>query len=171
MFCVLTTETQRTQRVLKFFETLCPPCLCGVPKNPASAGRHGFRGAPGGIRTPNLRFRRPLLYPIEVRARMVPPAGLEPATFWSATRRSIQLSHGGTKAGRQGFEPWVEVSPHSRLAGGPNRPLWHLPVSICNCQRRERDSNPRWRYATAVFKTAAFVHSAIPPARGMAPRG
>jgi hypothetical protein len=25
---------------------------------------------PGGIRTPNLRFRRPLLYPVELRARM-----------------------------------------------------------------------------------------------------
>ena len=97
-------------------------------------------------------------------APLVPPAGLEPATFWSATRRSIQLSHGGTKAGRQGFEPWVEVSPHSRLAGGPNRPLWHLPVrrySVFCGGRGIR--TPGDLTATAVFKTAAFVHSAIPP--------
>jgi len=27
------------------------------------------RGAPGEIRTPNLRFRRPQLYPVELRRR------------------------------------------------------------------------------------------------------
>jgi hypothetical protein len=29
-----------------------------------------WSSTPGGIRTPNLRFRRPLLYPVELRARM-----------------------------------------------------------------------------------------------------
>jgi hypothetical protein len=34
-------------------------------------------------------------------------------------------------AGRQGFEPWAEIySPSNRLAGGPNRPLWHLPGRV-----------------------------------------
>ena len=31
-------------------------------------------------------------------------------------------------AGRVGFEPTVEFDPDNHLAGGPNRPLWHLPV-------------------------------------------
>lgn len=26
-----------------------------------------------------------------------------------------------------GFEPMTEFYPGNRLAGGPNRPLWHLP--------------------------------------------
>ena len=33
-------------------------------------------------------------------------------------------------AGRTGFEPAVLVAKHNRLAGGPNRPLWHLPIFI-----------------------------------------
>jgi hypothetical protein len=40
-----------------------------------------------------------------------------------------------------GFEPMTEFYPGNRLAGGPNRPLWHLPkmgeaVIILNCQRQ-----------------------------------
>jgi hypothetical protein len=31
-------------------------------------------------------------------------------------------------AGRVGFEPTVEFYPDNHLAGGPNRPLWHLPI-------------------------------------------
>ena len=37
----------------------------------------------------------------------VPPSGLEPETFWSATKRSIQLSHGGIsniKAANKAFQ-------------------------------------------------------------------
>ena len=33
-------------------------------------------------------------------------------------------------AGRVGFEPTVEFNPDNHLAGGPNRPLWHLPISF-----------------------------------------
>ena len=32
-----------------------------------------------------------------------------------------------SKAGRQGFEPWVGYYSNNHLAGGPIRPLWHLP--------------------------------------------
>jgi hypothetical protein len=32
-----------------------------------------------------------------------------------------------SQAGREGFEPSVEFYPDNHLAGGPNRPLWHLP--------------------------------------------
>ncbi len=30
-------------------------------------------------------------------------------------------------AGRKGFEPLNGFKTVNRLAGGPNRPLWHLP--------------------------------------------
>ena len=37
-----------------------------------------------------------------------------------------------SQAGRAGFEPAVEIySPDNRLAGGPIRPLWHLPIFGC----------------------------------------
>ena len=42
-------------------------------------------------------------------------------------------------AGRKGFEPLNGFKTVNRLAGGPNRPLWHLPmqdaVSVVNCQK------------------------------------
>jgi hypothetical protein len=31
---------------------------------------------------------------------------------------------------RQGFEPWVELSPYNFLAGSPDKPLWHLSVIV-----------------------------------------
>jgi hypothetical protein len=41
------------------------------------------------------------------------------------------------------------------------------PIHRGLLRRRERDSNPRWAMKpTAVFKTAALVHSAIPPILG-----
>ena len=70
-------------------------------------------------------------------------------------------------AGRAGFEPAVEVSPDNHLAGGPNQPLWHLPdcpthfIPLLGGGRGIR--TPGGRKPTAVFKTAALVHSAIPP--------
>lgn len=49
-----------------------------------------------------------------------------------------------------GFEPMNDFYIVNRLAGGPNRPLWHLPegrshyfISTVLLRRRERDSNPR----------------------------
>ncbi len=33
--------------------------------------------------------------------------------------------------------------PYNRLAGGPNRPLWHLPLIKLLNERRGWDSNPR----------------------------
>jgi hypothetical protein len=70
-------------------------------------------------------------------------------------------------AGRAGFEPAVEVSPDNHLAGGPNQPLWHLPdnsAQVIPLQGGGRGiRTPGGRKPTAVFKTAALVHSAIPP--------
>jgi hypothetical protein len=59
-------------------------------------------------------------------------------------------------AGRQGFEPWVEFNPHNRLAGGSVRPLTIKAEG-------EGFEPPVTTRATAVFKTAALNHSAIPP--------
>ena len=57
------------------------------------------------------------------------------------------------------------LPPDNRLAGGPIRPLWHLP-SMRFVERREWDSNPRCRASdTVVFKTTAINHSATPPRR------
>jgi hypothetical protein len=60
-------------------------------------------GAPGGIRTHDLRLRRPTLYPAELRARtgsaamkMVRPEGVEPPAYRFEACRSIQLSYGRT---------------------------------------------------------------------------
>ena len=54
-----------------------------------------FHGATGGIRTPDPRLRRPLLYPTELlsQIKMVGAAGFEPATPWSQARCSTKLSH------------------------------------------------------------------------------
>ena len=75
------------------------------------------------------------------------------------------------RAGRMGFEPMTEFKPGNRLAGGPNRPLWHLPLRWCRlvlgCQPEGGGRGirtPGELAPTAVFKTAAIVHSAIPPA-------
>ena len=40
---------------------------------------------------------------------------------------STILTEAVEMAGRVGFEPTVECYPDNHLAGGPNRPLWHLP--------------------------------------------
>ncbi len=48
----------------------------------------------------------------------------------------------------------------NRLAGGPIRPLWHLPRM--SLWRRGRDSNPR-TFRSTVFKTAALSRSATSP--------
>ena len=53
------------------------------------------------------------------------PEGVEPPTFWSVVRRSIQLSY-GRLAEREGFEPSRGLSSPTRLAGERFRPLSHL---------------------------------------------
>src|SRR4051794_21368127 len=64
--------------------------------------------APERIRTSDLRFRRPTLYPAELRAR-------------------AEASVGGSRgAERAGFEPAMEREPHTRLAGECLQPLGHL---------------------------------------------
>ena len=65
-------------------------------------------------------------------------------------------------AEREGFEPSVEVSSHTRLAGErlqPTRPSLQL-----NFLAEGVGFEPTVPFRTAIFKTAALNHSAIPPA-------
>ena len=66
-----------------------------------------YYGDPGGIRTPDPRLRRPLLYPTELRARcikkpgdfpmnLVGDKGFEPLTLWSQTRCATGLRYSPT---------------------------------------------------------------------------
>ena len=52
-----------------------------------------FTGASGGIRTPDPRLRRPLLYPTELLTRLVGMTGFEPATSCSQSRRATKLRY------------------------------------------------------------------------------
>ena len=47
---------------------LCMSRGCGAPRRAKPRRSGGFLSAPGEIRTPDLRFRRPTLYPAELRA-------------------------------------------------------------------------------------------------------
>src|SRR5262245_31874486 len=60
------------------------------------------------------------------------------------SRRDLML-HSVVRAEEQGFEPWTQVSPGNRLAGGRTRPLCDSSIGrhVERKRRRERDSNPR----------------------------
>src|SRR5690625_540538 len=68
-------------------------------------------GAPERSRTPNLLIRSQTLYPIELRALMVPRAGLEPARRYtlrrilSPVRLPIPPPRLGNLERKTGFEP------------------------------------------------------------------
>jgi hypothetical protein len=65
----------------------------------------------------------------------------------------------------EGFEPSVELSPHTRLAIEHLRPLGH--VSICTeIAEVAVGFEPTNRLRFPVFKTGAFNHSATPPRFG-----
>ena len=67
-----------------------------IPSNRCAARVGGvfISGAPGAIRTRDPRFRRPMLYPAELRVRkMVGATGFEPATPCSQSRCSTKLSY------------------------------------------------------------------------------
>ena len=67
------------------------------------------------------------------------------------------------QAERQGFEPWVGFYSDNHLAGGPNRPLWHLPSNGNNSRAEEVGFEPTIGFPIPVFKTGALNRSAIPP--------
>src|SRR3954453_22276108 len=86
-------------------DTRSPP---PVPKNEKTRRFQWVLSAPERIRTSDLRFRRPTLYPAELRAQRAAIVG------------------NGSRAERAGFEPAMECEPHTRLAGECLQPLGHL---------------------------------------------
>lgn len=75
------------------------------------------------------------------------------------TRMRPALVHRGGKGGIRTLEG--ELSPLNRLAGGPIRPLWHLPM-LHVYWRRGRDSNPR-RIAPYPLSRRAHSATLAPP--------
>src|SRR5438093_1330657 len=65
-------------------------------------------------------------------------------------------------AERRGFEPPDRFYPINRLAGGCLQPLGHLSASL---MAEGVGFEPTEPCGSAVFKTAALNHSAIPPNR------
>ena len=62
------------------------------------------------------------------------------------------------KGGEAGIRtPGRGISPDNHLAGGPIRPLWHLPVA------EGEGFEPTMVLPIPVFKTGALSRSAIPP--------
>ena len=49
-------------------------------------GTRSISGWVGGTRTPNLRFKRPLLYPFSYDPELERPGGLEPPSTWFEAR-------------------------------------------------------------------------------------
>src|SRR4030042_3581637 len=82
-------------------------------------------------------------------------------------RRRLRFESPGLRplkimAEREGFEPSVRFYPYNRLAGGclqPTRP----PLRSCLIVAAGEGFEPTEARASAVFKTAALSHSALPP--------
>jgi hypothetical protein len=76
----------------------------------------GLAGTPGRIRTCGLWVRNPTLYPLSYRrASHIVPAC---AVF----RQAVDMRREGRDS-----NPRRTYKALNRLAGGPDRPLWHLP--------------------------------------------
>lgn len=90
-------------------------------KKPPGLRRAVQSGTPGRIRTCGLWVRNPTLYPLSYRrARIsVHQSGGDPP------RRVIRGREGRDSNPRRTFKAL------NRLAGGPIRPLWHLPRWLC----------------------------------------
>jgi hypothetical protein len=96
--------------------------LAGGPmkqKSPTLGGAFLFHGAPGEIRTPDPRLRRPMLYPAELRAQK-----LQIRSTATTVRRVVinSLEIGGER----GIRTLDGLLTHTPLAGVRLRPLGHL---------------------------------------------
>ena len=87
----------------------CHPSAFGYDRK--SRCQAEFDSAPERIRTSDLRFRRPTLYPAELRAQ------------WAAEQSSRRQ-----RRGRDSNPRW-RFPPHTRLAGECLQPLGHLSGS------------------------------------------
>ncbi len=73
------------------------------------------------------------------------------------TGRQIKMAE------REGFEPSVELSPHTRLAGERLQPARPSLPNRFYILAEGVGFEPTEVLPSTVFKTAAFNHSAIPP--------
>jgi hypothetical protein len=129
-----------------------------------------------------------MLYPAELLSQ-----GQRGVLYASATKLARNLWRTPWLRRERDSNPRYRFRQYTRLASEHLRPLGHLslirghqalgfgafgpcpPGGLLACvgssvfrdahRRRRRDSNPR-RFRAAVFKTAAFVHSATPPRGG-----
>ena len=102
------------------------------PKVLAILLHQGGHGAPGRTRTCNRRLRRPMLYPVELRALhitiqiLVGADGFEPPTLCSQSRCATRLRHAPTS----GF-PADPQAPRPRPGGGP---MIRAPAPASQCR-------------------------------------
>ena len=119
----------------------------------------GLRGAPGRIRTCDLRIRSPLLYPAELRgprgavgSRKVGAAGFEPATFRPQTERATRLRHAPTDG------------KYGGAARGTSNKRWR---SACRAQGRGGPAGRggHWGPCSLALATASWPCSRSWPSR------
>ena len=133
-------------------------------------------GAPERIRTSDLWFRRPSLYPLSYRRLSYLKKIL--LKMFSIESRTNSITGGGGGIWSFVSLPFA-AEPQTPSATAPVRlfksrkictngifykthPHQWLPYSV-PFWRRGRDLNPRRVKPSTVFKTAAFNHSATPP--------
>ena len=102
---------------------LSTACLSAERDPLASSDNSGSFTAPEGIRTPNLRFRRPMLYPIELQA---PPDG-DPAGIKSDC--GAQSTYGGPRRQEACRKKHSQVGIVSVVASGSG--------PRCRCEGRQ----------------------------------
>ena len=73
---------------------------------------------------------------------------------------SFELRRGGRDS-----NPRSRDCPDNHLAGGPIRPLWHLPRQMLKSHKKAEGVGfePTMGFPIPVFKTGALSRSAIPP--------
>ena len=92
----------------------------GTARTYAATSITGREGTPGWTRTSNLRFRRPLLYPIELQGRMAESGGAAMPTQAVLLRRDAQTTR-SVRLGQTG-QQWDSVNTYC-WAGSTGRPL------------------------------------------------
>jgi hypothetical protein len=109
------------------------------------------KATPGGTRTHNLWLRKPTPYPLGYGGSIIPPAGLEPATFGLEVQRAIHCAKGASssrKTQSAGFEPaWAEpngfqVHPRNHLGTIALTWVRSSVVELSAAVRRVPGSNP-----------------------------